>query len=449
VTRTPLALAALASVAVPGLDPATVEGVAQLNGHQFEVAFVEDTQRRRWVVRAPISAAAGAQMDVSVSLLGLFARRLPFAVPAPKGFVALGQGGRAAVYPYIVGRPLDFAHLPAGPGIAAELGRALAALHNLDLTLCEDAGLTSYDPDTYRTRRLADLDRAAATGYVPAGLLSRWERALEDVSLWRFAPTPTHGDLSGHEVLAVFSDEGDAATGRVRGLTGWENAKIADPADDFATLVTQASPEAFDSVLEAYAHARVDRPDKYLERRARLAGELRLVTELLTAVGSKDPGGIKACARKLQQLNADSLDEVEDEPVMPTAPTSRHFSVQHLDSSANGDGTAREHTGSNVHLNADLPKTGVQPNTAATTNDGSAEDVSAKNGSADDVSAKNGSADDVSAKNGSADDVSAKNGSADDVSAKPGSAENRSTEDVSAEDVSAEDVSSSASTTSR
>ena len=58
----------------------------------------------------------------------------------------------------------------------------------------------------------------------------------------------------------MFDDDEDAATGRVRAFTGWEDAKVADPADDFATLVTEASPEAVDSVLEAYAHARVDRP---------------------------------------------------------------------------------------------------------------------------------------------------------------------------------------------
>ncbi|HEY5249799.1 MAG TPA: macrolide 2'-phosphotransferase [Dermatophilaceae bacterium] len=320
-TRTPLALAALASAAVPGLDPATVEGVVQRSGHQFEVAFIEDTQHRRWVIRAPRSAAAGAQMDVSVALLGLLSRRLPFSVPTPKGFVTLKEGGRAVVYPYIAGRPLDFAHLPGGPGIAAELGRALAALHNVDLALCEEAGLTSYDPDTYRTRRLSDLDRAAATGHVPTGLLSRWERSLEDVSLWRFAPTPTHGDLSGDEVIAIFNDDSDATTGRICGLTGWENVKVADPADDFATLVTQASPLAFDSVLEAYAHARTDRPDKYLERRARLAGELKLVSGLLTAVGSKNPKNIEACAEKLHKLDAGSFADTDPEQVLPTAPT--------------------------------------------------------------------------------------------------------------------------------
>jgi len=328
----------------------------QRPGRQFEVAFIEDTQHRRWVVRAPMSAAAGAQMDVSVSLLGLLSRRLPFSVPTPAGFVNLNEGCRAVVYPYITGRPLDFAHLPGGPGIAAELGRALAALHNLDLALCEEAGLTSYDPDTYRTRHLSDLDRAAATGHVPTGLLSRWEQSLEEVSLWRFAPTPTHGDLIGDEVLAVFDESDDATTGHVRGLTGWENAKVADPADDFATLVIQASPAAFDSVLEAYAHARVDRPDKYLERRARLAGELKLVSQLLTAVGAKNKSGIEACADKLRQLDADTFDDEDDEPVVPTAPTTQAFPI---------DPDVAERTNATEHPNAtEQPDTAGKPDTA-------------------------------------------------------------------------------------
>ena len=327
-TRTPLALAALASAAVPGLDPVEVEGAVQVRGHQFEVAFITDTQHRRWVVRAPVTAAAGAQMDAAVSLLGMLSRRLPFSVPTPKGFVALKEGGRASVYTYLVGRPLDFGHLPAGPGIAAELGRALAALHNVDRALFDEAGLPSYDADTYRTRRLSDLDRAAATGHVPTGLLVRWERSLEDVSLWRFAPTPTHGALTGAHVLAVFDDDSDAGTGRVRGLTGWEAAKVADPADDFAALVISASHAAFDSVLEAYAHARVDRPDKHLERRARLAGELKLVSELLTAVGLTDQSGVEACAAKLRALDSDITDQgADDEPVVPTAPAERSFPV--------------------------------------------------------------------------------------------------------------------------
>ncbi|GAA4396525.1 hypothetical protein GCM10023153_19600 [Ornithinibacter aureus] len=301
--RSPAYLAALASAAVSGLDPVSVEALSSTPDQSFDVAFIQDTEHRRWVVRVPRSDVAGAEMDRTIALLALLGRRLPFAVPAPKGFVALAEGGRAAVYPYLPGHNLDFAELPAGPGLAAELGRAIAALHNTDPAIYDEAGLPSYDADAYRSRRLAELDRAAETGRVPTTLLTRWEKALEDVTLWRFAPTATHGDLTGDQVLAVFTDDSDASTGTIRALTGWEDAKVADPADDFAPLVADASPEAVETVLEAYAHARVERPDTNLIVRARLVAELGLLGTLMTALSRKDAGAVEVLTTQLRRLD--------------------------------------------------------------------------------------------------------------------------------------------------
>ena len=306
--RSPLFLAALASAAVPGLDPATVEALPGVPDHpdhanSYDVAFVQDTQHRRWVVRVPRSQIAAARMESTFELLALLARRLPFSVPTPKGFAALKEGGRAAIYPYLPGQNVDFAQLPAGAGLAAELGRAIAALHNADHGLFDEAGLPAYDADTYRTRRLSELDRAAATGHVPTGLLARWEKLLEDVTLWRFAPTPTHGDLTGDQVLAVFDDEEDAATGRVKALTGWEDAKVADPADDFFALVTQTSPRALETLMEAYAHARAERPDVHLLTRARLSAEMRTLSQLMSAVSGGDRLQVERHALALRRLD--------------------------------------------------------------------------------------------------------------------------------------------------
>ncbi len=301
--RSPLFLAALASAAVPGLDPASVEALPGTSDHQYDVAFVQDTQHRRWVIRVPRTQAAAAQMEATFGLLALLARRLPFSVPTPKGFAALKGGGRAAIYPYLPGQNLDFAALPAGPGLAAELGRSIAALHNTDHGLFDEAGLPAYDADTYRTRRLTELDRAAATGHVPTGLLTRWEKQLEDVVLWRFAPTPTHGDLTGDQVLVVFDDDQDASTGRVRAFTGWEDAKVADPADDFSALVTQASEGALETLMEAYAHARSERPDPHLVTRARLVAQMRALGELMAAVAGGDRLLVERHAATLRRLD--------------------------------------------------------------------------------------------------------------------------------------------------
>lgn len=301
--RTPPYLAALASAAVAGLDPVSVEALPSLPDQDFDVAFVQDTEHRRWVIRAPRTAAAGAQMEQTISLLGLLSRRLPFAVPAPRGFIDVPDGGRAAVYPYLPGHNLDLAELPAGPGIAAELGRAIAALHNTDVQVFDEAGMPTYDADSYRSRRLTDLDRAAATGRVPNALLARWEHALEDVALWRFAPTATHGDLTGDQILAVFDNDSDAATGRVRAITGWEDAKVADPADDFASIVRDATPEALETVLEGYAHARVERPDPNLLVRARLASELTTLGELMRAIARGDSAAVEGLTTQLRRLD--------------------------------------------------------------------------------------------------------------------------------------------------
>ena len=300
-SRSPAFLAALASAAVPGLDPVSARAVAPGPAGEFDAAIVIDEQDRPWFVRCPRTPAAGARLESAAALAALLARRLPFQVPVPKGFAALPDG-RAGVYPVLPGRPLAFDALPAGPGLAADLGRAIAAIHNVDRGVFDEAGMPSYDADSYRTRHLADLDRAAATGHVPTALLSRWEGALDDVTLWRFAPAPVHGGLTGSQVLAGFDSDEDAATGRVRAVVGWEDAKVADPADDFAAIVTLAGPAAVESVLEAYANSRIERPDPHLRRRARLAAEFAQLTNLLTAVTLGDPDRVRAMARRLVEL---------------------------------------------------------------------------------------------------------------------------------------------------
>ncbi len=300
-SRSPAFLAALASAAVPGLDPVSARSVTAAPGAEFDVAFVVDDRDRHWVVRAPRTAAAGARADSAAALLALLARRLPFQVPLPTGFAPVTQG-RAAVYPYLPGRPLHLPALPAGAGLAADVGRAVAAVHNLPRGLFDEAGMPSYEADAWRARRLSELDRAAATGHVPTGLLARWEEALDDVSLWRFAPTPVHGDLAGHHLLALFESDEDATTGQVSGIVGWEDARVGDPADDLAAIADFAPAGAVESVFEAYAQARTEPPDPHLRRRALLSAELRLLAPLTTAAAAGDSEQVHLAAGALRHL---------------------------------------------------------------------------------------------------------------------------------------------------
>ncbi len=297
--RSPLALAALATVAVPGLDAFDVRRPPQQDT-DLDVAVVVDANRHRWVVRAPTGPGAGAALEAEVNLLEPLAAAvdrglLPFDVPRVAGHAYLPEGGRAFVHPALPGRPLRLEMLRPGPGLAASLGRAVAAVHELPPSLVGDLGLPMYDARTYRQRRLAELDEAARTGRVPATLLRRWEERLEDVSLWRFRPTVVHGDLTAENVLV--------ADGAVSAIQSWREVKVADPADDLSWLLVGAPEDALDSVMEAYQLRRTELTDPYLADRALLAGELALARWLLHGVRSADADVVADAVQMLDELD--------------------------------------------------------------------------------------------------------------------------------------------------
>lgn len=296
--RSPLALAALATVAVPGLDAVDVRRPRN-PATGVDAAVVIDAEGRRWVVRAPQNPVAGVALEAETALLeGLSAHvdagRLPFDVPRPAGFVELPEGGRAVVSPQLPGRALHLEHLGPGPGLAAEVGRAIAAIHELPPSTVEDAGLPVYEADEYRRRRLAEVDEAAKTGRVPASLLRRWERALEDVATWRFRPVVVHGDLSADHILCNAE--------RPVAVLGWSEAKVADPADDLAWLLVAAPHEAVDAIVEAYNLRRTELRDPALGERALLAGELALARWLLHGVHMADQAIIDDATAMLAEL---------------------------------------------------------------------------------------------------------------------------------------------------
>lgn len=297
--RTPLALAALATVARPGLDVVATRPPRE-PGADYDVVGIVDGEGRRWIVRSPRHDVAGAAMEGEVALLEELADAvdrglLPFDVPRPAGFAPLPEGGRAMLYPEIVGHELDATSLRPGGPLLRALARAIAAIHELSGAVVRTSGLPDYDADGYRQRRLAEVDEAARTGHLPKRLLRRWEHALEDVSLWRFATTPVHGDLAAEHVVV----EGD----EVVGVVDWSEARVADPADDLAWLLATVSAEASDAVMEQYANAREGAVDDAFEARATLAGELAVARWLMHGVRVRSDAVIEDAIDMLRDLD--------------------------------------------------------------------------------------------------------------------------------------------------
>lgn len=294
-SRSPLALAALATAAVRGLEPVHARRL-EASADDVDSAVIEDNLKRHWVVRAPRNTAAGVRMDQESDLVEQLMSWLPFGLPQAEGTAPLPTGGRVVVHRQLPGHPIRPLELLHRPGLAIAYGRAVAAIHDLPVRLVEEAGLPVYSAEEYRFRRLAEVDRAAATGQVPTRLLARWERAVEEVGAWRFAPCCVHGDLAGDNVLV----EADVVTG----IMEWSETRVADPADDLAWLAIGTTEPALDSVLAAYLAARREPPDSSLRRRARLSGEFALARWLLHGVSSDDQAIIDDAVQMLADLDA-------------------------------------------------------------------------------------------------------------------------------------------------
>ncbi len=157
VPRSPLALAALASVAVPGLDVYDVLRSPHSDA-DFDVVIIKDATGKRWIVRAPKRAAAGAALEAEMGLLHALGqsarrgahrvRRLP---PQGRGARWLAKRAAAPSSTPRCGAPRSTSlAVEPGPGLAASIGRAIAQIHELPPSLVEDQGLPTYDADEYR-----------------------------------------------------------------------------------------------------------------------------------------------------------------------------------------------------------------------------------------------------------------------------------------------------------
>ena len=107
---------------------------------------------------------------------------------------------------------------------------------------------------------------------------------------------------------------------------------MADPADDFAALVADAPPEAVETVLEAYSHTRVERPDPNLLVRARLVAELGLLSTMMVALARKDVGAVEVLTTQLRRLDdavhtSEEPDDYRRTSLAPVGPAPPHHAA--------------------------------------------------------------------------------------------------------------------------
>ncbi|WP_167147550.1 phosphotransferase [Actinomyces sp. ZJ308] len=307
-----LALAAMASVAVAGLNPARL-ALPQSETAERHIIGVIDTQGRHWEVHEARTDAVGASLEAEAEVLRRIGRvvddgRLSFDVPRVSGSLRQ-KSAHVQVRSHVEGKPIPVEALRPGPGMSAGLGKALGEIHELAMSVISEAGMPVYDAEEVRRRWLSLLDDAAATGKTPPSLLGRWEQALEDTALWRFRPTVVHGDLAEENVLV--------AGGTVVAVRGWTQAHVGDPAEDLAWVYSSAPVDCLDSIEDAYDIARSEGVDRHLRERAELVSELSLARWLLHGVRTGDKPVINDAVAMLEDLAAQVGDAPLVEPATP------------------------------------------------------------------------------------------------------------------------------------
>jgi macrolide phosphotransferase len=306
--RSHLTLAALATSAVSDLDLVASAAFGSPADGDFESALLTGRDGRHWVIRIPRNSRAETEQAADLIALRAISAgirtRLPFAVSTLAGQAPI-SGTTASVYQYLYGSKLALRDLDAHPGgISESIGRAIASIHALPTSFVTDAALPVMGSLECLRSAVTVMDRAAATGLVPAPLLTRWENATEDSGLWQFAPTVINGSLTANSFLA--------GNGAVAGVLGWHDLRVGDPAKDLAWVLATTDPMTIQAVVDAYNAAR-GAGDRQILNRAMLYAELDVARWLLHGVESRSTGIVDDAVAMLSSL----VDDVQNDLMNP------------------------------------------------------------------------------------------------------------------------------------
>jgi macrolide phosphotransferase len=308
--RTHLTLAALATSAVPDIDVAGARGYSYGLHGEYESALLTTRDGDQLLIRVPTSQEAETEQSADLgalrSLTAGVRARLPFDVPEYVGQTPY-RGTRAVVYTYLPGDKVALENVQPGDGIAASIGRAMAAVHSLPTSFVTDAGLPALTAEASLVATRTLIQQATDTGMVPAALATRWNNAVDDEELWRFQPATINGTLTIDSFL-VHNES-------VVGVLGWSALRVGDPARDLHWILGM-NADAAESALEAYSLARGAASDTNLLFRATLYAELELARWLLHGVQVHDQAVVDDAVAMLDGL----VERVHDDEVDPLAP---------------------------------------------------------------------------------------------------------------------------------
>lgn len=198
----------------------------------------------QWAFRFPRRSVVLEPMQLELRVLPLLAPRLPVAVPAP---VHVGVPGEGYPWAFYGSHWLDGAEATGtarGDALAADLGRFLRALHDIEL----DDLPVDVNGRADMTKRVAITRQALAD----AADLWTAPTAVEELLETAEALPPgervvCHGDLHFRQLLV--------ADGRLAGVVDWVDVCRSDPGIDLMVVYAFLPPELRPAFFAEYGPA--------------------------------------------------------------------------------------------------------------------------------------------------------------------------------------------------
>ncbi|MEV7620273.1 phosphotransferase [Microbacterium sp. NPDC089321] len=300
--RSPFTLVAAVTAAVPGAEVTGARALTADGDGRFDSAVATLADGSELVIRVAADDAAAIELaEEALALRALTAgarEMLSFRVPTAMGETRVGEA-RALVTDLMPGFQIEASNIPAGRGAAHSIGEAIAAVHALPPSVVRSAGLGVRDAAAVRTETEQLVDRASATGRVPARLSARWRDAVAADDLWRFESAVT---LGGIQALSFLFEDDPHDGPQVVAVLGWRGLSVGDPAEDLGWL--SGAPEAASDILSAYAAASQRAADDALQVRARLHAELEFARWLVHGDELRRPDIVDDAAGLLESLSA-------------------------------------------------------------------------------------------------------------------------------------------------
>ena len=198
------------------------------------------------VARIARNADAQAGHRREARVLGVFAGRVPVAVPLPLELVEAGPGlpFGAAIQPFLDGHTMRAEEAARLPNLAPEIARTFRAVHAIPAADFPQGWLPALDPGPEADRLWRETEEHLRR-HLGANELARLEARLEECRELPDHPRVVcHGDPWFGNFLI-------GPDGSLAALLDFEDVCIADPAVDLSALAYL--PERFiDAALEAY-----------------------------------------------------------------------------------------------------------------------------------------------------------------------------------------------------